>query len=119
MTSVADDLRQQAAEELREAIREAHGVLKDLRAERKAVERLLDGIPAKVDRRIETAVKAGLETLNKVIEKAIDDATAKVFHRFDSLEAILTGTDRASRRAGKPPLEDLLRDRVDGTGEGT
>lgn len=48
---------------LRTAVREAHGVLKDMRSvladlrqERRAVEQLLDGIPARVDERIERQV---------------------------------------------------------------
>ncbi|MEV0993436.1 hypothetical protein [Nonomuraea sp. NPDC050202] len=107
-----------AAEELREVIREAHGLLKDLRAERRAIEQLLDGIPAKVDDRITTALEAGLKDLTEATGKAIDKATANVFHRFETLEAILTGTDRASQRAGRPPLEDLLRNHPHAKGPG-
>lgn len=100
---------QTPADELRELIREAHGLLKDLRAERKAIQQQLDGIPAKVDARIEERVKAGLEVLGAETQKAMAASVAKVGREFDRLEAIFTGTDPASRRKGKPPMEDLLR----------
>ena len=104
------------AEEMRELIREAHGLLKDMRAERRAIEQLLDGIPYKVDERIEKAVEIGLEKLGKATRKAMDDSVAKVGREFDRLEAIFAGTDSASRRAGKLPLEDLVRNHPDAKG---
>ncbi|MEU4578976.1 hypothetical protein [Nonomuraea sp. NPDC023979] len=102
------------ADELRELIREGHGLLKDMRAERRAIEQLLDDIPAKVDARIEERVKAGLEVLGEQTKEAMDRAVAKVGREFDRLEAILTGTDPASRRQGKRPLEELFREHREG-----
>jgi len=102
------------AEELRELIREGHALLKDMRAERRAIEQLLDGIPARVDARIEERVKAGLEELGEQTKAAMDASVAKVGREFDRLEAILLGTDPASRRQGKPPLEELFRERAGG-----
>ncbi|MEV8634343.1 hypothetical protein AB0395_22075 [Streptosporangium sp. NPDC051023] len=96
-------------EELRELIREAHGLLKDLRAERRAVVELIDSIPARVDGRIEEHLKDGLEQLGAVTKAAMDTSVAKVTREFDRLEAIFKGADPASRRAGKRPLEDLIR----------
>ncbi|MGR6922610.1 hypothetical protein ACU635_50865 [[Actinomadura] parvosata] len=97
-------------EELRELIREGHALLKDMRAEKREIKQLLDGIPARVDARIEDQVKAGLETLGKETRAAMDASVAKVAAEFDRLEAILTGTDPASRRRGQRPLEDLIRE---------
>ncbi len=100
---------EQAAEDLRELVREAHGLLKDLRAERRAIVDLLDGIPAKVDDRIQEHLKAGLEELGKATKQAMTVSIEKVSREFDRLEAIFLGTDRESRRAGKPSVEDLIR----------
>lgn len=97
------------AEELRELIREAHGLMKDLKAERREITALLDDIPAKVNTRIAEALTVGLDELGKQTRKAMDTSVAKVGREFERLEAIFTGTDRASRRNGKPPLEDLIR----------
>jgi ABC-type transporter MlaC component len=107
---------QSPAEEMRGLVREAHGLLKDLRAERKAIEQLLNGIPAKVNKRIEDAVRVGLETLGKKTREAMDASVAKVFREFDRLEAAFTGTNPAARRAGKPPLEELIRNHTDAKG---
>lgn len=101
------------ADELRDLIREGHALLKDMRAERRAIEQLLDGIPAKVDARIEERVKVGLEAFSEVTRKTIDAATERVFARFDQLADTLTGTDKAQRRQGKRPLEDLFRERAE------
>lgn len=104
------------ADEMRELIREAHSLLKDMRAERREIEQLLDGIPYKVDERIEAQLTTGLEKLGEETRKAMDASVAKVGREFDRLEAIFTGTDRKMRRQGKPPLEDLIRDHAENGG---
>lgn len=98
------------ADEMRGLIREGHGLLKDMRAERRMIEQLLDGIPDKVNKRIEDAVRVGLETLGEKTREAMDASVAKVGREFDRLEAIFTGTERKMHRQGKPPLEDLIRE---------
>ena len=103
---------QTSAEELRELIREAHGVLKDMRAERREIEQLLDGIPGKVDDRIKDGMTSGLANLGEATKQAMDASVAKVFAEFDRLEAAFTGRSRARQRAGKPPLEAQIRDHV-------
>lgn len=97
------------AEELRELIREAHGLLKDLRAERRAITELLDGIPARVEAHIGEQLAAGLAGLGKALKKAMDDSVEKVSREFDRLEGFFLGTSPAARRAGKPSLEDLIQ----------
>ncbi len=109
---------QQTAGELRELIREAHGLLKDLRTERRAVERLLDGIGDRVDTRIDDAVKTGLEQLGESTRQAMDNAVAKVGKEFERLERIFLGTDAESRRSGLVPLEDLFREAAAKRGAG-
>lgn len=97
---------------LREATRQAHEVLTDLRRERRAVEQLVAGIEGRVQRAvkdlIETAVEMQVGELGKATERAMDAAVAKVGREFDRLERIFTGRDDLKR----PPLEDLIRRRV-------
>jgi hypothetical protein len=100
-------------EEMRQLVREAHELLKDMRLERREIEQLLDGIPYKVDERIEAQLTRGLEKLGEETRLAMDRSVAKVGREFDRLQAICTGTDPKSRRAGAAPLEELLhRQRV-------
>ncbi len=100
---------------LRAAVREAHGVLKDmrgvladLRAERRAVEQLLDGIPAKVDERIERQVVEGLAELGTQTDKAMRASVAKVISEFDHLAEIILGKDEEARGEGRESLETLI-----------
>ena len=97
------------ADELRDLIREGHALLKDMRAERRVIEQLLDGIPAKVDARIQERVKVGLAALSEATRKSIDAATERVFARFDKLADTL----KAQRRQGKRPLEELFHERAE------
>ncbi|GAB1823551.1 hypothetical protein [Herbidospora sp. RD11066] len=106
------------AEELRAVIREGHELLQDLRATHKDLRTLhtevigmIDGIPAKVDARIETAVVDGLEILGREMKAAMEQNVAGVGKQFERLESILMGTDKDSQREGKPSLEQLLRER--------
>lgn len=98
---------------LREATRQAHEVLRDLRTERRAVEQILSGIEERVKRavadRMEEAVKRDVEALGQVTEKAMRDSVAKVEREFDRLAGILTGREKDSKHG---PLEDLIRRHV-------
>jgi len=95
---------------LREATREAHAVLRDLRHERRAIERSLVEVHERVRQavgdQIEREVAAQVARLGKVTEKAMRDSVAKVGREFDRLERILTGCEDDDR----PPLEDQLRE---------
>lgn len=97
---------------LREAIREAHEVLKDLRAERRAVEQLLAGLEGRVQRaveaRVEEALKRDLEKLGEATDRAMRASVAKVEREFERLARIMTGRERP----GQKPLEDLIRTAV-------
>ena len=100
---------------LRAAVREAHGVLKDmrgvladLRQERRAVEQLLDGIPARVDERIERQVVEGLAELANKTDQAMRASVAKVISEFDRLAALFLGKDDEARGEGREPLETLI-----------
>jgi hypothetical protein len=107
--SAADDL---AA--LKAATREAHEVLSDLRAERRAMQDVIAGLGPLVERlvggRIETEVREQMAKLGKATEKAMRDSVAKVGREFDRLQFILTGQEDDAR----PPLEQQLR-QVQGT----
>lgn len=81
------------ADELKEQTRAAHAALKDLKKERAAIEKLLAGIPDRVEERIGAEIREGLGAYRETLAKAMDDATAKVFREFDKLsKAILGGT---------------------------
>lgn len=100
---------------LRDAVREAHGVLKDmrgvlaeLRQERRSVEQLLDGIPSRVDERIERQVVEGLAELGTQTDKAMRASVAKVISEFDRLADIFLGKDEKTRGPGRESLEELI-----------
>lgn len=96
---------------LREATREAHEVLRDLRTERRAVEQLVATIEDRVKRavsdRMEEALKRDLAALSLATDKAMRDSVARVTREFDRLARIFTGRER-----GGEPLEDLVRRHV-------
>lgn len=98
---------------LREATRQAHEVLRDLRTERRAVQQLLAEVDGRVQRAvsdlIQDAVKRDIEALGQVTEKAMRDAVVRVEGEFDRLASILTGREKDSKHG---PLEDLIRRHV-------
>jgi len=107
---------------LRAAIREAHEAIQDLRlAMREAREVAVELDRAAhdaLDNGIREEVQAGLASLGDAIDRAIDEATAKVFERFDTVRDVLLGEDKRSRRRGEPSLVDLahaMRDTPDRT----
>ncbi|MFD9445494.1 hypothetical protein ACFWBR_42385 [Streptomyces sp. NPDC060006] len=101
----ADELRE-LRDELRGLVREAHGTLKDLRSEMKTAREL---VPLLTDEAFNAEVKKRVDALGKVTEKAMDDAVAAVFAKFDKLRDMLMAEDPQSRRKGRQPLPAALQ----------
>lgn len=93
--------------ELREATRLANEALKDLRVERRELEKFLEGYQKWVADQLENAVKVEVQHMADTVGQAIDSAEKRVFHRFDTLGDILMGEDKKGRREGT--LQDLVR----------
>lgn len=105
-----DDNQRREIEELRQATREAHEILKDLTRARRETEKLLASIPRRVEDEIGEAVRKGLEGYHDVIRKAMDAATEKVFAEFRKLEKAFLGDGKR-----RPSLIKLAKD-VDSAG---
>lgn len=101
---------EQATAALRDVVREAHGLLQDVKderralaAERAAVQQLLDGIQDRAANAVSDAmgeaIKAGLEGYDKALQYAIDKATARIDRRFDTLASIMLGEEKPSQES--------------------
>lgn len=97
---------QQLHEQLREEIREAHGVLSDLRREIREAREL---VPLLTDDLFTAEVKKQVAQLAEVTDEAMRRSVSKVTKSFDDLADTLMGEDRASRRKGKVPLPELFK----------
>lgn len=95
-----------AITELRKAIQEAHGLLKDIKQSKRDID---EYICPGIDNRLEAEVKKQLNLLNEATGKAIDSSTQAVFKRFDKLAALLMGEDEP----GKPTIEELVKQKVE------
>ncbi len=98
------------AQEFPLLIREARGLLKDLRAEVKKAQQC---VPMIIQRRITAEVNKQMEALDEETKLAMNAAVKKVGREFDKLEAIYLGTDAQSRHEGQTPLRDVLERAVD------
>ena len=98
--------------ELRDLIRQAHEATSDLRAVLREARAVRDSLPAAagkaVSEQLGAEVKAGLDSFQKALDRAIDSGTDAVFKRFDRIEQLLLGEDRASVRAGKPSIPQMI-----------
>jgi hypothetical protein len=99
------------AEHLEEIVKEAHGVLKDLRIETRQARRLM---PMIVTSMIRKQVHEQIEALGKETEVAIRIAVERVNKTFDDLGKILLGTDKKSRQEGMQPLPEVIQDIANG-----
>lgn len=95
---------ERASADLREAIQEAHGLLKDIKQAKKDID---DYVSPGIDERIEIEVKKQLELLEKATKKAIDKTTEAIFKRFDRLNFLLMGDGNK-----KPSIEALIEQKV-------
>jgi hypothetical protein len=113
----ADELPE--LKQLRELIREAHECIKEMRhlkkecedAERRAVLALSDSYRS----HMELVVKQGLESYQGELTKAINDATDRVYARFDQLGDMLLGETKKLKRRGQslPQLIEEIIPRID------
>ncbi len=90
-----------ATDELRGVVSEAHGVLRDLRAEIKKAERVG---PAIVTKRLRVEVERAITELGTATEETIKKASDRVNARFDEQMALLLGEDDPS----KPSVVEML-----------
>jgi hypothetical protein len=97
---------------LREATRRAREAAKDLRSEVKAAREFRQEFLStpELDARMGELTGAALASYDAGIKKAIDDATAAVWNRFDTITMICMGEDPKSVREGKKTIPDLLRE---------
>ena len=98
--------------ELRDLIRQAHEATSDLRAVLREARAVRDSLPAAAEKAVSeqlgAEVKAGLDSFQKALDRAIDTGTDAVFKRFDGIEKLLLGEDASSVRAGKPSIPQML-----------
>lgn len=102
-----NELEEQLArtrEEMRAELREAHGTLKDLRAEIKTAREL---VPLLTDELFMAEVKKQVDQLAEATEAAMAASVDKVTAQFDRLTDTLMGQNRQQRRKGQPSIPDL------------
>lgn len=92
---------EQTLADLKEAIREAHGVLKDIRNAMKDARKLLgDEIESQVKGRVSACVEEGMGSLNENVTKT----RKHIDQRFDELFAMVMGENRK----GQAPIAHMI-----------
>lgn len=96
--------------EMREVIRLAHEATKDLRTVIKEAKELKGTkLSKEVDDKINAELVVAAENVGEIFKTVTDEATKKVYERFDLLSGILLGTDTGSVKSGKASLYDLAK----------
>lgn len=107
----------QTMAEMREVIREAHGVQKDLaRTVKEAKDLTNKWLDETVNEAFTMIVASKIEELNIAIAQTGDRVTREIYDRFDLLSGILLGTDTKSIRDGNKNLYDLAKAYVEANG---
>jgi hypothetical protein len=107
-TAAVDDL-----DALRTATREAHEAIQEARQARKELVTALAAAHKEIDDHIAShlgeSVREAVALMMEATTKHIAIAEEKIYKRFDSLADALTGSDRASRKAGLPSMEEIVK----------
>lgn len=111
---------EQATTEVREVVAEAHAVLKDMRSERREIERLLGTHAAQlVENRLNGLVKEGMDELGRMLRETSDGIYEKVGQQVDKLINLALGPENAigHRRENLRPklalmLQQWVRDEI-------
>lgn len=113
--SLADQVRkfEMTLADIRQAVREGHQVLRDLRDERRNVERMLTtDVKKMVNDRVEKVVKAELDRIAPEIRASTTQIYQRVGDQADKLINIALGSEFSTRRGKediRPVLEAQLR----------
>jgi hypothetical protein len=94
-------------EQIREATRLAHEVLKDLRIESRRAQRLL---PMIVTKRIKSEVDRQIEELGNEVQEHMVSSVALVERSIEGLYARLIGKDHYARKEGLLSLPEIIDD---------
>lgn len=85
--------------ELKAATRAANEALADLKAERKACEKLVKDTLQKLEDLIRIEVEKQVDALGEATQDAIDKTQKRIFKKFDELAAILLGEDEKDKES--------------------
>jgi len=96
--------------QLRAATRQLHEVIQEAKQVRKDIQDRVDSIGPALDRVISECVAESLNKYADTVLAAIEDATAMVYRRFETLADALLGEDRKSRKDGDATLQEVLMD---------
>lgn len=107
MSEASGDVRQ-----LREAIREGHELLAELRSTFRSMTDAYDRLPHEVDRLLASQVSAGFARYSAALENAIAEATDAVHERFDKLVNALLGggMSKRQRQSGGRSMEEIVQE---------
>jgi hypothetical protein len=95
-------------EAIKAAIREMHEVIQEAKEVRRQLLNAIGSIAPTIDSLITDEVVKGLEQYQEQLSKAIDAATERIDHRFDTLGNILLGNDSKSIKRGEPALPEIF-----------
>lgn len=97
---------------LKEATRQAHEVLKDLRNAMREAKVWHDGLKeaaqVEVDAVLVPVVNEEVRKLGEVTKKAMDDAVERVNQKFDELADLFLKGTKKNRRSGGLSLEEMI-----------
>lgn len=99
-----------AAAELRQLLRQSHEAIRDLRAERRAFREERDAwlSGAELRAQLDKTTAEMIESFTSGVLESVEDATTKVYHRFDQIMMICLGEDPISVRDGKKTVIELV-----------
>lgn len=110
-----EEKSKKAEESLREATREAHEAIKDLRfliqQSQGVIVDIHNAAQVGVDERITPILKSEIAKLGDATKSAMREAVEKVGEEFQRLEDILLGQDKQSKRQGKSTIPELIERR--------
>jgi len=96
--------------EMKEATREAHSVLKQLRQERKEIERIMSTeVKAMVNKRAEDTVKEELDKIGPEIHRLTDTLYSRVQTELDKMVDLCLGKEFSIKHGREDLRPDLAR----------
>lgn len=94
---------------LKAAQRELHETIQEAKLVQHELDESISAFKGAAANLIETAVSDGLRTYAASLDRAIADATNRVYARFDKISDLLLGEERSQKRKGLPSIEELAQ----------
>lgn len=110
MDELREVLKKEVLETMKDEIRDARGLMKDLKQTIKEGREVVTTlVKDEIEAHIRAEVKKELDRMSEEVENAMQLSVDKIHREFDKLSNLLLGLNAKHRKKGQPSMEEIVK----------